>query len=105
MVDVRDVAYASVKALTTQEAADERYLLSADKIWGNDIALAVETVITEPGYLKANADPQYRAALAAKKSYFDGSKAEKAFGFTYRKKDDSLRESVEAIQNAKKSKL
>ncbi|TXT11121.1 hypothetical protein VHUM_01872 [Vanrija humicola] len=103
MVDVRDVAFASVKALTTPEAADERYLLSADTLWGNDLVLGVAEVIKEPGYLQGNADPEYRAKLDASKSRHDGSKVEKAFGFTYRKKADSIRDSVETLVAAKKA--
>ncbi|KAL1409978.1 hypothetical protein Q8F55_003978 [Vanrija albida] len=104
MVDVRDVAFASAKALTTQSAADERYILAADTLWGNDIALAVEAVVKEPGYLKGNPDAAYRAAQDTKVAKFDGSKAERTFGFTYRKKDATLRESVEAVEAAKKAK-
>ncbi|KAL1412063.1 hypothetical protein Q8F55_003060 [Vanrija albida] len=101
MVDVQDVAKVAVKAFTTPEASGERFILAADTLWGNDLALGVEAATTEPGYLKASSDAAYRKSLDEGIVKFDGRKAEKTFGFKYTPKDESLRSTVEAIFKAR----
>jgi len=46
---------------------------------------------------KGNPDPAFRAQLEANAARFDGSKAAKAFGITYRPKDATLEETAKAL--------
>ncbi|WOO80181.1 Putative uncharacterized oxidoreductase [Vanrija pseudolonga] len=105
MVDVRDVAKVSVLAFTTPEASGtspgERYILAADTLWGNDLALGVERVAPGPGYLAASSDVEWRKSLDEKIVKFDGRKAERVFGFTYMPKDESIKSTAEAIFKAR----
>lgn len=100
------VAKVSVLAFTTPSAAGttpgERYILAADTLWGNDLALGVERA-TKPGqgYLAASADPEWRKSLDEKIVKFDGRKAERVFGFTYMPKDESIKSTAEAIFKAR----
>ncbi|WOO83174.1 Putative uncharacterized oxidoreductase [Vanrija pseudolonga] len=98
MVDVRDVAYATVKALSTPEAGGERYILSAHTLFNNDLAIgATSDEANAAGLTRGNTDPAFRAELDSKAIIYDGSKAEKAFGFKYRGKDETIAETVKTI--------
>lgn len=108
VVDVRDVAYASVKALSTPEASGERYILSADTLFNNDLAIgatADSEAANTVGLTRGNTDPAFRAELDSKAIVYDGSKAEAAFGFKYRTKDATIAETVEVIRKTRAGAL
>lgn len=50
------------------------------------------------GINKGNSDPAYRASLAASSVVYDGHKAERVLGITYRKRDESIKDTFEAIR-------
>ncbi|TXT07349.1 hypothetical protein VHUM_03069 [Vanrija humicola] len=97
-VDVRDVALASVRALTTPEAAGERFILSATPLFGNDVAVVAAQFPAIKGYTAGNADKAVREKLDAGAVKYDGSKAERVLGFTYVPKDETIRTTLEALQ-------
>ncbi|KAL1405693.1 hypothetical protein Q8F55_007359 [Vanrija albida] len=106
VVDVRDVAYASVKALSTPEAAGERFILSADTLFNNDLAIgATKDEANAAGLTRGNTDPSFRAELDSTAIVYDGSKAEAAFGFKYRAKDETIAETVAAIRASRAGAL
>ncbi|TXT08911.1 hypothetical protein VHUM_03039 [Vanrija humicola] len=99
IVDVRDVAFASVKALSAANVAGERFILSADTLFNNDLAVgATKDEANAAGLTRGNADPAFRAELDNKAIVYVGSKAETAFGFKYRAKDDTIAETVDSIR-------
>ncbi|WOO84405.1 Putative uncharacterized oxidoreductase [Vanrija pseudolonga] len=98
-IDVRDVALAILKSLTLPQAGGERIILSADTLFGNDFAVVAGTLPNLPtGINKGNADPAYRASLAASSVVYDGHKAERVLGITYRKRDESIKDTFKAIR-------
>lgn len=50
MCDVRDVAKAHIKALTTPEAANHRHIISTETVWMKDMALTVAKEFKPQGY-------------------------------------------------------
>lgn len=50
-----------------------------------------------PGLTRGNPDPAFRESLLPLIHRFDGSKAERVLGFTYRAKDETLKETVAAV--------
>lgn len=95
-IDVRDVALSCVLALTTAEAGGERFISSADTLFGNDFALAAASFpkLVAAGINTGNADPAFRAALEVKSPVYDGSKLARVLGITYRRKEDTLKETI-----------
>lgn len=98
-VDVRDVALASVRALTTPEAAGQRFILSANPLFGNDVAVVAAAAFPAiKGYTPGNPDKAAREKLAGEAVRFDGSKAERVLGFKYVPKDETIRNTLAALE-------
>jgi nucleoside-diphosphate-sugar epimerase len=94
--ELTPVARACVLALQTAGAAGERLILSAAPLFGNDVALAAEAVGVA-GVTRGNPDPAFREALLPRMHRYDGSRAERVLGFSYRSKDETLRDTVAAV--------
>lgn len=92
MVDVRDVAKATVRALSVPKAGGQRYIIAGHPVWGNDMALVAAKVQPTRGLAAPNTDPAFRKALEDKATLFDGSKAERDLGFTYTPREKTLEE-------------
>ncbi|KAL1406832.1 hypothetical protein Q8F55_006241 [Vanrija albida] len=98
-VDVRDVAAAIVSSLQLPGAAGERFILGADTLFGNDFAVVAGSLQgLADGVNKGNPDPAYRASLAASSVVYDGAKAARVLGLEYRQRDQSIRETFDAIR-------
>ncbi|BEI83501.1 hypothetical protein CcaverHIS002_0401050 [Cutaneotrichosporon cavernicola] len=84
-------------ALSKPDAGGERYLLAGPPLFGNDVAILAEEYFPSAP-TKPNRDPAFRDAQKARASKFDGSKAEKAFGFKYRPTEDVVRELFDLVK-------
>lgn len=96
-VGASDVAFATVSALSKPEASGERYTVAAEPLFGNDVAILAEEYFPSAP-TKPNKDPAFIDAQKAKATKFDGSKAEKAFGFKYRPKEDVVRDLFKVVK-------
>ena len=91
------MAQSLVRALEVPAAANERFLIVADHLFGNDMALAAAKVNPDRDINKGNPDPEYRAKLAAKAFIWDGSKAAQVLGVTYRPKHETLEDMYKGL--------
>jgi nucleoside-diphosphate-sugar epimerase len=96
------VAKAAVLALQTPHAAGQRYILTSEPLYGNDVALDAANVYPERDINKGNSDAAFRAELAKNATVYDGSKAARELGFTYVSRDDTLAETFRAVDAMKK---
>ncbi|CAK9780994.1 dihydrokaempferol 4-reductase [Cutaneotrichosporon oleaginosum] len=96
-VSATDVADAVVRALTTEAAGGERFLVTSEAVYGNDYALAAAGLGKDltPG----NPGPAYRAGLETEATRFDTAKAEKILGIRFQGKDEMLAQSMRSIQD------
>ncbi len=65
-VDVRDVAAAHISAMTTPEAAGQRFICVSDSFWIKDVALLLEEKYADKGYkIRTNVFPNWMVRLSA----------------------------------------
>ncbi len=65
-VDVRDVAVAHIAAMTTPEAAGQRFICVSDSFWMKDAALILHEAYSSSGYkVKTNVFPSWMVRLVA----------------------------------------
>ncbi len=65
-VDVRDVAAAHISAMTTPEAAGQRFVCVSDSFWIKDVALLLKDEYAEKGYkIKTNVFPNWIVRFVA----------------------------------------
>lgn len=58
----------------------------------------MNTAAPDAGLLKGNTDPAYRKALSAEGTNFDGTKAPRVLGFSYRDRDATLAETAALVR-------
>lgn len=90
-------------ALSTPAAGGERFIVAAEPLFGNDVALLAEEYFPALP-TKGNPDAAFRASQHAKATKFDGSKAEKAFGFKYRPKEQTIRDLFAVVKEREGAK-
>jgi len=91
IVDVRDVATATVAALRIPEAAGERIILSAHRVLGADIANVGNRHYPEVGL---NTGSPAILEDRANGRRFDGSKAQKVLGIQWLPWEETLKDTV-----------
>lgn len=95
IVDVRDIATASVKALQVTQAGGERLIVSAHSLFGNDIAIVAARAYPDAGLNPGRAD--LFAELDKTAVVFDGSKAARILDFRYNDYHDTLDDTVKDV--------
>lgn len=95
-MDVREVAHATVSALSVPEASGERFIVAAAPLTGNDVALIAEDYF--PSAPKGNKDPEFQKKQKENATVFDGSKATRILGTQYRPKEDTVRSLFEVVK-------
>lgn len=95
VVDVRDTAEATTKALTTPGASGERILIHDELLFGIDVAQAGNKVFPAAGINAGT--PDLAAKLHKSARIFKNDKSKKILGMKYRPKEETLEDSVKAI--------
>ncbi|KAL1407374.1 hypothetical protein Q8F55_006796 [Vanrija albida] len=100
-VDVRDVATAALRALTTPGAGGERYLLSNGPLFGNDIAQAAALAFgpeeAAARGLTAPHGADWRTQRLRSAVVTDGGKAARQLGIAYRSLGESLADTFAVV--------
>ncbi|ODN78404.1 hypothetical protein L202_04043 [Cryptococcus amylolentus CBS 6039] len=96
-VDVKDVALAHVRALTTPEAGGERFLLSAANATGQDFVDSIHKHFPDAKNVPVGR-PGSSAAVNEQQNHLDGRKAEKVLGIKYTSLEDSVKDLFESIR-------
>nr|XP_018260628.1 uncharacterized protein I303_07554 [Kwoniella dejecticola CBS 10117]OBR82786.1 hypothetical protein I303_07554 [Kwoniella dejecticola CBS 10117] len=97
-VDVRDVALAEFRAMTTPEAGGNRFCVSAGPYSGNDVCLVLNREFSQlENVPKANTAPGYREELAKTSNVVDGSKATKILGIKYRTIEETVSDTASSL--------
>lgn len=66
MCDVRDVALAHVRAMTSPEAAGQRFIINTGGMWFRDVALILDREFRPQGYrVPTVAAPKFLVSIAA----------------------------------------
>ncbi|MEZ5939523.1 MAG: NAD-dependent epimerase/dehydratase family protein [Hyphomonadaceae bacterium] len=110
--DVRDLADAHIRAMTTPEAAGERFLITGEFMWMEDIARTLRERLGErarkvptkrmPDFalrLAARFKPELRTLLPllGRSSRYSWAKAERILGFTPRPAADTVADTAESL--------
>lgn len=93
---MREVAHATVSALSVPEAGGERFIVAASPLTGNEVAMIAEEYF--PAATKPKKDTEYQKQQKERATVFDGSKATRILGTQYRPKEDTIRELFEIVK-------
>lgn len=93
---MREVAHATVSALTVPDAVGERFIIAAAPLTGNEVALLAEEYF--PAAPKGNKDAAYQQQQRERATVFDGSKATRILGTQYRPKEQSIRDLFDVVK-------
>ncbi|ODO00644.1 hypothetical protein L198_02966 [Cryptococcus wingfieldii CBS 7118] len=96
-VDVKDVALAHVRALTTPEAGGERSLLSVANAAGQDFVDSIHKHFPDIKNVPVGR-PGISATVNEQQIHIDGRKAEKVLGIKYTNLEDSVKDLFESIR-------
>ncbi|WVF71791.1 hypothetical protein IAT40_006599 [Kwoniella sp. CBS 6097] len=97
-VDVRDVALAHVRAMSTPEAGGQRFLASSERYSGNDVCVILNK---EFPYLrnvpKGDDSPGTRDRINAVANFMDSAKSRSMLKIRYRPIEDVVRDTTESL--------
>ncbi|OCF31058.1 hypothetical protein I316_07329 [Kwoniella heveanensis BCC8398] len=97
-VDVRDVALAHVRSMSTPEASGQRFLASSERYSGNDVCVILNK---EFPYLenvpKGDDSPGARERINAVANFMDSAKSQRVLGIQYRPIEDVVRDTTESL--------
>ncbi|ODN78405.1 hypothetical protein L202_04044 [Cryptococcus amylolentus CBS 6039] len=97
-VDVKDVAFAHVRAHIVPEASGQRFILSNGSATGQDIVDSIHKNFPDANKNIPVGTPGAGEAVNKEQNYMDGSKAARVLGIKYMSLEDSFKETFVSLR-------